>query len=75
MLGSGIPHTSHGASELSVTWGEVACESHHRKASVAALTVEVPAEEFDRAVDQAWRGVAGRVNIPGFRRGKAPAPW
>ena len=41
---------------------------------VAALTVEVPAEEFDRAVDQAWRRVAGRVNIPGFRRGKAPRP-
>jgi trigger factor len=41
---------------------------------VAALTVEVPADEFDRAVDQAWRRVAGRVNIPGFRRGKAPRP-
>jgi trigger factor len=41
---------------------------------VAALTVEVPAEEFERAVDQAWRRVAGRVNIPGFRRGKAPRP-
>ncbi|HEX2185330.1 MAG TPA: trigger factor, partial [Chloroflexota bacterium] len=39
---------------------------------VAALTVEVPPEEFDRAVDQAWRRVSNRVNIPGFRRGKAP---
>ena len=41
---------------------------------VAALTVEVPVEDFDRAIDQAWRRVAGRVNIPGFRRGKAPRP-
>lgn len=41
---------------------------------VAALTVEVPPEEFDRAIDQAWRRVANRVNIPGFRRGKAPRP-
>ena len=41
---------------------------------VATLTVEVPAEDLDRAVDQAWRRLAARVNIPGFRRGKAPRP-
>ena len=41
---------------------------------VAALTIEVPAEDLDRAVDSAWRRVANRVNIPGFRRGKAPRP-
>jgi trigger factor len=41
---------------------------------VAMLTVEVPAEDVDRAVDSAWRRVANRVNIPGFRRGKAPRP-
>jgi len=39
---------------------------------VAALTVEVAPEEFDRALDQAWRRVANRVDIPGFRRGRAP---
>ncbi len=44
------------------------------EAGVAALTVEVPPEDFDRAIDQAWRRVANRVNIPGFRRGKAPRP-
>lgn len=41
---------------------------------VATLTVEVPPDEFDRAVEGAWRRVANRVNIPGFRRGKAPRP-
>ena len=41
---------------------------------VATLTIEVPAEDYDRAVDGAWRRLAGRVNIPGFRRGKAPRP-
>lgn len=41
---------------------------------VATLTVEVPPEDLDRAVDQAWRRLANRVNIPGFRRGKAPRP-
>ncbi|HET7767356.1 MAG TPA: trigger factor [Chloroflexota bacterium] len=41
---------------------------------VATLTVEVPAEEFEKAADGAWKRLAGRVNIPGFRRGKAPKP-
>lgn len=41
---------------------------------VTTLTVELPSEDFDQAVDQAWKRVAGRVNIPGFRRGKAPRP-
>jgi trigger factor len=41
---------------------------------VAALTVELPPEDLERARDQAWRRLAGRVNIPGFRRGKAPRP-
>ncbi len=41
---------------------------------VTTLTVEVPPEDLERALDQAWRRVAARVNIPGFRRGKAPRP-
>lgn len=41
---------------------------------VATLTIEIPAEDLDRAVDSAWRRVSSRVNIPGFRRGKAPRP-
>ena len=36
------------------------------------LTIEVPAEEWDKAVAQAAKRIAGEVNIPGFRRGKAP---
>jgi len=39
---------------------------------VAALTIELPPDDYEKAVDQAWRRVATRVNIPGFRRGKAP---
>ena len=41
---------------------------------VAALTIEVPSEHYERALDQAWRRVGNRINIPGFRRGKAPRP-
>lgn len=36
------------------------------------LTIEVPAEEFDVALDQAFKKVAKDVQIPGFRKGKIP---
>jgi trigger factor len=36
------------------------------------LSVEVPAEEFSRDLDKAYRKVAGEVRFPGFRKGKVP---
>ncbi len=36
------------------------------------LEVEVEAEKFSEAVDQAYKKISKKVNIPGFRRGKAP---
>lgn len=36
------------------------------------LEVEVDAERFSRALDQAYRKLVKKVNVPGFRRGKAP---
>ena len=36
------------------------------------LTIEVEAEEVNKAVDQACKRLANRVSIPGFRKGKAP---
>jgi trigger factor len=36
------------------------------------LTFEVPAEEFDKALDQAFKKVVKDVQIPGFRKGKVP---
>lgn len=36
------------------------------------LQVEVEAERLGKAVDQAFRKLVKKVNIPGFRRGKAP---
>ncbi len=36
------------------------------------LHVAVPAEEFEPAVNAAFRKLAGEVRIPGFRPGKAP---
>ncbi|SFG34146.1 trigger factor [Halobacillus alkaliphilus] len=36
------------------------------------LTVEVPASEFDQALDQAFKKVVKDVQVPGFRKGKVP---
>ncbi|WP_085991764.1 trigger factor [Oceanobacillus senegalensis] len=36
------------------------------------LTFEVPSDEFDQALDQAFKKVVKDVQIPGFRKGKIP---
>jgi trigger factor len=41
-------------------------------ASRVKLHVTVPATEFERAIDAAFRKLAREVRIPGFRPGKAP---
>ena len=37
-----------------------------------ALTIEVGAEEFEASIDRAYKKLRGKMNIPGFRPGKAP---
>src|SRR5207244_2544800 len=39
-----------------------------------ALDIEVEQERLDRAIDEAYRRLSARVDVPGFRRGKAPRP-
>ena len=36
------------------------------------LTIEVGKEEFEKAMEQAYRKNVGRMSVPGFRKGKAP---
>ena len=36
------------------------------------LTVEVPFEELKPSVDEAYKKIAGQVQLPGFRKGKVP---
>lgn len=36
------------------------------------LTFEVSVEDFDQALDQAFKKVSKDVQIPGFRKGKIP---
>ncbi len=40
--------------------------------NMAKLTVEVPAEQFEKALKTSYNKNKNRFNIPGFRRGKAP---
>ncbi|WP_026507020.1 trigger factor [Butyrivibrio sp. MC2013] len=40
--------------------------------SMAKLTIEVPAEEFEKAIEETYKRERGRIQIPGFRKGKAP---
>ena len=40
--------------------------------NMAKLTVEVPAEQFEKAIKKAFNKNKNRFNIPGFRKGKAP---
>ena len=40
--------------------------------NMAKLTVEVPAEQFEKAIATAYNKSKNKFNIPGFRKGKAP---
>ena len=40
--------------------------------SKVVLTIEVGAEEFEAAVNKAYLKMRGKMQIPGFRPGKAP---
>ncbi len=40
--------------------------------NMAKLTIEVSAEEFDKAMNNAYHKQKAKINIPGFRKGKAP---
>ena len=40
--------------------------------NMAKLTVEVPAEDVEKAIQGAYQKMKKNINIPGFRKGKAP---
>ncbi|MBI2886656.1 MAG: trigger factor [Chloroflexi bacterium] len=47
-------------------------DAEHLEKCQVALQVEVEPEQLERSLDRAYRRLANRTNIPGFRRGKAP---
>ena len=40
--------------------------------NMAKLTIEVPAEELEKATDNAYRKNRKKISVPGFRKGKVP---
>lgn len=40
--------------------------------NMAVLTIEVDLDKFDKACQKAYLRTRGRINVPGFRKGKAP---
>ena len=39
---------------------------------MAKLTIEVPAEELEKAIEKVYQKQKGQISIPGFRKGKVP---
>lgn len=40
--------------------------------NMAKLTIEVPAEELDQAIQKAYEKQKNQISVPGFRKGKVP---
>lgn len=40
--------------------------------NMAKLTIEVSAEELEKAIEKAYQKNKGKISLPGFRKGKAP---
>ena len=40
--------------------------------NMAKLTIEASAEEFEKAIDQAFQKNKSKISVPGFRKGKVP---
>ncbi|SOC02676.1 trigger factor [Ureibacillus xyleni] len=45
-----------------------------QEGNIGTLTIEVPAEEVNKALDKAFAKVVKTINVPGFRKGKMPRP-
>lgn len=43
-----------------------------KEGNSGVLTIEVPVEEVNKALDQAFKKVVKQINVPGFRKGKVP---
>ncbi|MCR5303243.1 MAG: trigger factor, partial [Lachnospiraceae bacterium] len=50
----------------------MSCSVEKLEGSMAVLTIELPAEELDKAIKNDYQRLKGRINVPGFRKGKVP---
>ena len=42
--------------------------------NMAKLTIEVSAEELDKAIEKVYQKQKNSISVPGFRKGKVPRP-
>jgi trigger factor len=62
---------------LSQQWGgasTVKVSAHEAEQRQMVLEIEVDDERVQRALDQAYKRIVSRINVPGFRKGRAPRP-
>ena len=50
----------------------MSCKVETLEKNMAKLTIEVSAEEFEKACEKAYQKNKNKMNIQGFRKGKAP---
>ena len=50
----------------------MSCKVENLEKNMAKLTIEVSAEEFEKACEKAYQKNKNKLNIQGFRKGKAP---
>ena len=43
-----------------------------KEKSTVELTIQVEADQFEAAIQKVYLKNRGRINVPGFRKGKAP---
>ena len=43
-----------------------------KEKSTVELTIQVEADAFEAAIQKVYLKTRGRINVPGFRKGKAP---
>ena len=43
--------------------------------NMAKLTINVSAEELEKALDSAYKKQKGQISVPGFRKGKVPSSY
>jgi len=44
----------------------------NQEKNVVSIEFEIPKDEFEKSLQKAYLKMRGRINIPGFRKGKAP---
>ncbi len=67
-------YLAYGIEAQTIEGGNVAMSLQVEKLekNMAKLTIEVSAEELEKAIESAYRKNKNRISVPGFRKGKAP---